>query len=126
MRDAIRTRILNEVNAITNVYQPFMPGPETEKPFAVVKMGTEGATNMRYGFDVPVQVWVYVDPTSFATLDGLLRDVIDALVGKDLVTGDGEVFRLRCSGGLGEDFFDEEWNALTRYVMFGTETVRGG
>jgi len=126
MRDAIRDRLIQMVTEFQGrVFETFMAGPEVEKPYAVIVIGGESRTNMRYGFDVPVQVWPYVDVTSFKSVDGLVAKIVDALVNVDLETSDGMVFRLRYVGS-GDDFYDNEWQALTRRLDFETEVIRGG
>jgi len=125
MRNAIRDRIIEEVEDFgARVYEPYMPDANTEKPYAVIVMGGEAETNMRYGFDVPVRVWVYVDKTSFSDVDSLLAKVINALNGVELEADDLK-FGLRYTGST-DDTYDETWKALTRQANFVTETIRGG
>ena len=126
MRNAIREKLVESICELKgHVFEPFMAGPNTEKPYVVVTIGGEATTNMRYGFDLPVRIWPYVERTSFKEVDDLAKKIRDALLGKDLTTKCGLVFRLRYVGS-GEDFYDPEWDALTRRLDFVTDVVRGG
>lgn len=126
MRDAIRDVLIEEIEELDDrVMEAFMAGPEVEKPYVVVSLGGDAGTNIRYGFDLPVLIWPYVEKTKFGAVDALADKIRAALLGRDLVTKDGFVFRLRYVGS-GEDFYDDEWKALTRRLDFETEVIRGG
>lgn len=126
MRNAIRQRLVEKVAAVSGrVYQPYMAGAKQPKPYLVVKCGGESPSNMTVGYEVPFEVWMYIERTDFNELDALANSVINALNGKDLVTEDQQVFALRYRGAS-TDFYDEDWKALTRRLDFVTDRIRGG
>lgn len=126
MRKAIRTRLLNTVSDVSGrVYEPFVPGPSTEKPYFVVKRAGDVPTRMKYGFEVPFEVWLYCDRTSLSELDSLQSKVVKSLNRVDLQTAGGQTFALEFRGAS-EDYYDEDWKALTRRLDFRTARVWGG
>lgn len=127
MRSAIRQRLLNRLTEVgTRVYEPHMGGPNVQKPFVIVKMGGETkSSSMKYGYDLPVEVWVYTDITSHGVGDALVSEVVNALGGIELTSSLGQKFTLRYAGSSG-DFEDEDWEALTRRIDFTTARVREG
>jgi len=124
MRKAIRDKLIEEVgnDVGDRVYEAYMAGPDTEKPYIVLKLGSEMETNIRHGFDVEVQVWVYTHRTNFGAVDTILRKVINALNEEEL-EDDEFVFRLRYMGMI-EDSYDDDWDALFRRADFETEVIR--
>ena len=126
MRAAIRTKLVGWVSAVgSRVYEPHMAGPTIDKPYIVVKMGGEDSSMNKNCYDLPVEVWVYEDRTNFVALDALCNTVIGVLKGKDLTTTGGQTFSLEY-GGSGEDYYDDDWKALTRQLRFSTVRVREG
>lgn len=124
MRKAIRQRLIYMIPEFDGrVLDAYMPTPSTVKPYAVLKFGGEVQSNIRYGFDLPVEVWPYVEMTKFANVDMLASKIVSALNRVDLVSSEGQGFRLRYVGS-GEDFYDHEWRALTRVQRFETEIIR--
>ena len=126
MRNATRQRLIDRVAAVSGrVYQPHMGGPTVEKPYLVVKMGGESKSTMKNGYDLPVQVWAYIERTSEADLDTLCSTVVNVLNRKDIVTTGGQTFSLEYQG-WSDDFYDEDWDALARRIDFSTARVREG
>lgn len=126
MRVALRNKLVAKIPEVGGrVYEPFMAGPTTAKPYIVLKAGGENDSKMRYGFDVPFEVWMYVDRTSQVVLDELGDKIINVLNRKETKTATGYVFSLAYDG-CSEDFYDEDWKALTRRLDFSTVRVRGG
>jgi hypothetical protein len=126
MRRAIRNRLLATIADVgKRIYEPFVPGPATVKPYIVVKKGGDIATNMRYGFEVPFEIWLYCDRTSFVELDSLQSKVVIALDEVELETAGGQKFELKFIGAS-EDYYDDDWQALTRRLDFRTVRVWGG
>ena len=60
--------------------------------------------------------------TSFKEVDDLAKEIRDALLGKDLTTKCGLVFRLVCR--LGKTSMTLKWDALTRRLDFVTDMRR--
>lgn len=127
MRRAIRTRIVAAVPSLGGrVFEPTMPTAATDKPYAVVKYGGDNPTNISMGFEIPFQIWVYVERLNHTALDELTRSVIGALNRVELTAeGSGQKFALTYVG-CSEDFYDDDWQALTRRIDFSTETIVGG
>lgn len=124
MRDAIRDRLVQKLPEVGNrVMEPFMAGPTVEKPYIVIVFGGDVGTNIREGFDIPIRVWPYVDKTKFGNVDAIANKIRSELMGRTLVTKDGYVFRLRYTGS-GDDYYDPEWQALTKRLDFVTEVIR--
>jgi len=127
MRTAIRNQLCSEVSAFEGrVYQPSMPGPQTKKPYAVVKMGTENPANISMAFNKPVEIWVYADKNDFTELDMRINEVIRALHGTELTAANGEKFELRYQGYIGSEYYDEEWKATTQALEFETVAIYEG
>lgn len=125
MRKAIRNRLLDKITSVgERVYEPHMAGPQVDKPYIVIKFGGSVPTNMRYGFNLPIEVWLYVDRTSFGGLDAMERLVVNSLVNVDLKTTDSQVFSLLYTGSS-PDYYDDDWKALTRRLSFVTNGIRG-
>lgn len=125
MRKSIRTRLMSQISVLKDrVIEPHMASADQEKPYAVVLIGDESGTNIREGFDLNVQVWVYVERTTFSNIDALADSVILALNKIDLVTASGKRFRLRYTGSPSGDVYDPEWKALTKRLDFVTESIR--
>lgn len=126
MRKAVRARLVAQVSSLGGrIYEPTMAGPSTTKPYAVVKMSGESPTNIRQGFTVTLEVWIYTDRLSFEGVDTIVRSTIDALVSTDFTTAGGEVFSLRFVGA-GADFYDDDWQAIGRQLLFETVSIWGG
>lgn len=141
MRAAIRRRLCKKIPEFGDrVFDASIPGPETEKPYAVLRFGGESQSNIRMGFSIPVYVWPYVEVTNFSDVDRYVSRIIDALIDTDLVVGsvdengdedesdrgdEGYVFEL-VYRGTSDDVYDEVWKALTKQITFGTEVIRGG
>jgi hypothetical protein len=126
MRKAIRQRLIDKIPEVAGrVYEPYMAGPSTKKPYIVLKYGGDIATGMRYGFEVPFEVWLYCERTTFKELDVLESKAIRALLGVDLVSSSDQTFSLKYNGSS-SDFYDEDWKALTRQLDFRTNRIRGG
>lgn len=126
MRKAIRNKLILALPEISGrVYETSMAGPNTTKPYAVVKSGGDVQTGMRYGFDVPMEVWLYCDRTSYEDLDALETKTIRALMRKELTTSSNLMFSLEYIGSS-QDFYDMDWKALARQLRFRTSRIRGG
>ncbi len=120
MRAAVRSKLSSSIGAIgSRVYDPHAAGPQTTKPFMVVRQGVENEESNWAGFRRIIEVWPYVDETNFQEVDALVKSVKDALE-KQLLTDavTGEVFTCRYAGSDGQDYVDKDWKALTRCIRF--------
>lgn len=118
MREAIRQALIDGVPEVEGrVYEPFAAGPETEKPYLIVRETAEEDNTEWAGFRGRVEVWPYVEQGSLKDVDDLSKEIAVALNMKLLEGDDGDA--LTCiHDGSGEDIVDEEWDALTRCVYF--------
>lgn len=118
MRDAIRQALIDGVPEVEGrVFEPFAAGPETEKPYLIVRETAEEDNTEWAGFRGRVEVWPYVEQGSLKDVDDLSKEIALALNMQLLEGDDGDA--LTCiHDGSGEDIVDEEWDALTRCVYF--------
>lgn len=118
MREAIRQALIDGVPEVEDrVFEPFAAGPETEKPYLIVRETAEEDNTEWAGFRGRVEVWPYVEQGSLKDVDDLSKEIAVALNMKLLEGDDGDA--LTCiHDGSGEDIVDEEWDALTRCVYF--------
>lgn len=118
MREAIRQALIDGVPEVEGrVYEPFAAGPETEKPYLIVRETAEEDNTEWAGFRGRVEVWPYAEQGSLKDVDDLSKEIAVALNMKLLEGDDGDA--LTCiHDGSGEDIVDEDWDALTRCVYF--------
>lgn len=118
MREAIRQALIDGVPEVEGrVYEPFAAGPETEKPYLIVREMAEEDNTEWAGFRGRVEVWPYVEQGSLKDIDDLSKKIALALNMQLLEGDDGDA--LTCiHDGSGEDIVDEDWDALTRCVYF--------
>ncbi len=118
MREAIRQALIDGVPEVEGrVYEPFAAGPETEKPYLIVRETAEEDNTEWAGFRGRVEVWPYVEQGSLKDIDDLSKKIALALNMQLLEGDDGDA--LTCiHDGSGEDIVDEDWDALTRCVYF--------
>lgn len=118
MREAIRQALIDGVPEVEGrVFEPFAAGPETEKPYLIVRETAEEDNTEWAGFRGRVEVWPYVEQGSLKDVDDLSKEIALALNMQLLEGDDGDA--LTCiHDGSGEDIVDEEWDALTRCVYF--------
>jgi hypothetical protein len=119
MRNAIRDNLLVKVAELNDVYEPHVAGPESKKPYGVIKQGTDTDENDWAGFRRVVEIWPYVSRTTFTKVDDLQNKIVKAL-DKQMVTDTvtGEVFSCVYLGTAGDDVVDHEWDAITRGLRF--------
>lgn len=118
MREAIRQALIDGVPEVEGrVFEPFAAGPETEKPYLIVRETAEEDNTEWAGFRGRVEVWPYVEQGSLKDVDDLSKKIALALNMQLLDGDDGDA--LTCiHDGSGEDIVDEDWDALTRCVYF--------
>lgn len=120
MRAAIRQQLIDKVSDVqSRVYEPQAAGASTPKPYLVLRQGADTEDAPWTGFRRIVEVWPYVARTTFQKVDGLVNKVVAAL-DKQLLTdtATGEVFTCQYLGTVGQDYVDEEWDAITRGLRF--------
>lgn len=124
MRNAIRNKIINNVTALKQVYQPSMPTKDSEKPYAVVKMESEIRTELPHSFNREIQVWIYDNRSDFNDLDSIAESIIDCLTSEDIITANNKVFHLTCLGIGVDDYPDPELEAVTKRIDFEYSFIR--
>jgi hypothetical protein len=119
MREAIRETLLSVVPDLKDCLEPQVAGPTTSKPFAVVQQGVDTEEDIWLGFRRIIEVWPFLERTSFTEVDSLNKKIIDALNNKLLTDSTtGEVFSCVYLGTTGNDQVIEDWNAITRGLRF--------
>ncbi|WP_040328444.1 DUF6838 family protein [Clostridium ihumii] len=119
MRHGIRQKLIESDIGILNCYEPNIPNKQTIKPYAVVVQNDDTKNNEAVGFKRTIEVWFYVDKTSFKELDKIVEKAIKALhmqTIEDVKTK--ETFTCIFNGIVGQDGIDEEWDALYRGLQF--------
>ncbi|NPV30497.1 MAG: hypothetical protein HPY58_12785 [Firmicutes bacterium] len=120
MRMAIRQQLINQVPDVQGrVYEPQAAGAGTKKPYLVLRQGVDTEDTPWTGFRRIIEVWPYVNRTTFQKVDDLAVKVVAAL-DKQLLTdtSTGEVFTCQYLGTIGQDYVDDEWGAITRGLRF--------
>jgi len=120
MRAAIRQKLIDSIPKIEGrVYEPQAAGATTQKPYLVLRQGVDAEESLWAGFRRIIEVFPYVSRTTFQKVDELANKVIEVL-DKQLLTDatTGEVFTCQYLGTVGQDFIDEDWDAITRGLRF--------
>ena len=118
MRDAIRNKLVTDIPEINDVYEPHAAERKSQNPYIVLRQGVETEESEWAGFRRIIEVWPYVERTSFNRVDELYTKIGVALDRQFLTTLTGEVFSCLYLGTDGQDFVDEEWDAITRGMRF--------
>ena len=119
MRLAIRQQLLNFNVGIRECYEPNVPNKQTEKPYSVLLMKEDTDTGEVQGFKRNIELWLYDERLSFKKLDKQAEEVIKALDLKVITNPKtGESFTCRFDGIVGQDYVDEEWNAIAKGLKF--------
>ncbi len=118
MRAAIRQLLIENVQQVQGrVYEPHVAGPDTQKPFLVVREGVQDSGDDWAGFSTIVEVWPYVDRKTFQDVDALAGAVINVLH-RARFADSGEQYLADYLGTAGQDFVDDQWEAITRGLRF--------
>ncbi|WP_027717297.1 hypothetical protein [Desulfovirgula thermocuniculi] len=118
MRAAIRQLLIAGVPQVGGrVYEPHVVTPKTEKPFIVVREGVQDSGADWAAFSTVVEIWPYVDRTTFQAVDALAGAVINVLHRARFTDG-REQYLADYLGTAGQDFADDDWNAITRGLRF--------
>ena len=118
MRTAIRQLLVDNVKAVDGrVYEPHAAGLNTPKPYLVLREGVQDPEADWAAFSTIVEVWPYVKRTTFQQVDALANAIIDTLHRARFAAG-GEQYLIDYLGSAGQDYVDEEWDAITRGLRF--------
>lgn len=118
MRAAIRQILVDNIAEVNGrVYEPHAAGPNTEKPYLVLKEGIQDPEADWAAFSTIVEVWPYVKRTTFQQVDSLANAVINTLH-RARFSHAGEEYLVDYMGSAGQDFVDTEWDAITRGLRF--------
>lgn len=118
MRTAIRQILADNITAVEGrVYEPHAAGPNTQKPYLVLREGVQDPEADWAAFSTVIEVWPYVKRTTFQQVDSLANAVIDTLH-RARFSHAGEEYLIDYLGSAGQDFVDEEWDAITRGLRF--------
>lgn len=118
MRATIRQLLVNGVPQVDGrVYEPQAAGAATQKPYLVLKEGVQNPEADWAAFSTIIEVWPYVARTTFQQVDTLAASIIDTLH-RTRFTDAGEQYLINYLGTTGQDFVDEDWDAITRGLRF--------
>lgn len=118
MREGIRKKLLDSIPELKECYEPTMPDKLTEKPYAVILQGSDDKQNNPTSYSRGIQIWLYDKRLTFNTLDSLMENVIAALDLQTITEDTGESYTCVFNGTVGDDFADDEWDAITRGLNF--------
>lgn len=119
MRHGIRQKILDSNIGILNCYEPNVPNKQTSKPYAVVVQNDDTKNSEAVGFKRVIEIWFYVEKTSFKELDKIVEKAIKVLHMQTVEdTKANETFTCIFNGVVGQDGVDEDWDALYRGLQF--------
>ncbi len=118
MRTAIRQLLIDNIPQIeSRVYEPHAAGLNTPKPYLVLREGVQDPEADWAAFSTIVEVWPYVKRTTFQQVDSLANAIIDTLHRARFAYA-GEEYLVDYLGSAGQDYVDEEWDAITRGLRF--------
>lgn len=118
MRTAIRQLLIDNIPQIeSRVYEPHAAGPNTPKPYLVLREGVQDPEADWAAFSTIVEVWPYVKRTTFQQVDAMANAIINTLH-RARFSHDGEEYLVDYLGSAGQDYVDEEWDAITRGLRF--------
>lgn len=118
MRATIRQLLINGVPQVQGrVYEPHAAGATTQKPYLVLKEGVQDPEADWAAFSTVIEVWPYVARTTFQQVDAIANAVINTLH-RARFSEEGEQYLADYIGTTGQDFVDEDWDAITRGLRF--------
>lgn len=118
MRMAIRQLLIDNVKTVEGrVYEPHAAGLNTPKPYLVLREGVQDPEADWAAFSTIVEVWPYVNRTTFQQVDSLANAIINTLH-RARFSHAGEEYLVDYLGSAGQDYVDEEWDAITRGLRF--------
>ena len=117
MRETIRQLLISVPDIQGRIYEPHVAGPNTKKPYLVVREGAQDPEADWAAFSTVIEVWPYVKRTTFQQVDSLANAIINTLH-RARFSHAGEEYLVDYLGSAGQDFVDEEWDAITRGLRF--------
>ena len=118
MRTAIRQLLIDNIPQIeSRVYEPQAAGLNTPKPYLVLREGVQDPEADWAAFSTVIEVWPYVKRTTFQQVDSLANAIINTLH-RARFSYAGEEYLVDYLGSVGQDFVDEEWDAIARGLRF--------
>ena len=118
MREAIRQLLVNNIPEIQGrVYEPHAAGLNIEKPYLVLREGVQDPEADWSAFSTVIEVWPYVNRTTFRQVDALANAIIN-LLHRARFSYNGEEYLVDYLGSVGQDLVDEDWDAITRGLRF--------
>ena len=118
MRKTIRQILVDNIPQVEGrVYEPHAAGASTQKPYLVLREGVQDPEADWAAFSTIIEVWPYVARTTFQQVDALASQIIDTLH-RARFPDAGEQYLIDYLGTAGQDFVDEEWDAITRGLRF--------
>lgn len=118
MRETIKQILVDNVLQVEGrVYEPHAAGPKVKKPYLVLREGVQDPEADWSAFSTIAEVWPYVDRTTFQQVDAIANAVINTLHRARFAEA-GEQYLVDYIGSAGQDFVDNEWDAITRGLRF--------
>jgi hypothetical protein len=118
MRTAIRQLLIDNIPQIeSRVYEPHAAGLNTPKPYLVLREGVQDPEADWAAFSTVIEVWPYVKRTTFQQVDSLANAIINTLH-RARFSHVGDEYLIDYLGSAGQDYVDEEWDAITRGLRF--------
>jgi len=118
MRTTLRQILVDNITAVQGrVYEPHTAGPNTQKPYLVLREGVQDPEADWAAFSTVIEVWPYVKRTTFQQVDSLANAIINTLH-RARFSHAGEEYMVDYLGSAGQDYVDEEWDAITRGLRF--------
>ncbi len=120
MRATLRSLLIAGVPALEGrVFEPHAVSATTLKPFGVLRVGEGDAGDAWGGLSTLVEAWPYVARSSFVTVDTLVSQIVATLDNARFTdSATGQQYLIQHEVTAGSDFYDEDWQALTRPVRF--------
>ena len=118
MRKTIRQILVDNIAEVNGrVYEPHAAGPSTQKPYLVLREGVQDPEADWAAFSTIIEVWPYVKRTTFQQVDAMANAIINTLH-RARFSHAGEEYLVDYLGSAGQDYVDEEWDAITRGLRF--------
>jgi hypothetical protein len=120
----MRAAIINQLKTISDfsnrVYQALTPATTVKAPYCTVKLSGEYPVfGNRRGSIIDLQIFIYINPDSFSTLDALEAQVRKALHNVSLATDDSPARTFTCIYSMTQaDFFNDRTGLFSKRVDF--------
>ena len=120
MRAAIISQLKTISDFSNRVYQAFIPITTIDTPYCTVKLSGEYPVfGNRRGSIIDLQIFIYINPDSFSTLDALEAQVRKALHNLSLTTDDSPARTFTCIYSMTQaDFFNDRTGLFSKRVDF--------